>query len=209
MHPLLVARRGVYLLTRRCDSPAALHDTVAAALDAGAVLVQYRDKGEDSGRRLHEATLLARACAARSVPLIVNDDVALAQAVGAAGVHLGEHDAGLAAARAALGPGAILGASCYADPARAATAAAAGASYLAFGSFFASPTKPGARRAGVELLTSAARLGLPRVAIGGIRADNARPLVEAGADLLAVISAVFDAPDPARAVRAFEQLFNR
>jgi thiamine-phosphate pyrophosphorylase len=129
--------------------------------------------------------------------------------VGAAGVHVGEHDASLAAARAALGPDAIVGVSCYDDATRAAMLAAAGADYLAFGSFFPSPTKPHARRASTDLLSTAARHGLPRVAIGGITADNAGPLVAAGADLLAVISAVFDAPDPARAVRDFDHLFNR
>lgn len=209
MHALLAGRRGVYLLTRPSASPLALHDTVAAALDAGVVLVQYRDKSDDAQRRHAEATLLARACAARAVPLMINDDVALAAAVGAAGVHVGEHDASLAAARAALGPDAIVGVSCYDDAGRAATLAAAGADYLAFGSFFPSPTKPHARRASLDLLTGAARHGLPRVAIGGITADNAEPLVAAGADLVAVISAVFDAPDPARAVRAFDHLFNR
>lgn len=108
---------------------------------------------------------------------------------------------------AALGPDAILGASCYDDIALARAAAAQGASYVAFGAFFPSPTKPNARRAAPELLQQAATLGLPRVAIGGITPDNARSLVRAGADLLAVISGVFDAPDPAAAARAYLSCF--
>ncbi len=209
MHPLLAARRGVYLLTRPCATPMALHDTVAAALDAGVVLVQYRDKSTDTARRHAEATLLARACSARAVPFLINDDIELARTVGAAGVHVGEHDASLPAVRAALGPHAIVGVSCYNDAARAAALAASGADYLAFGSFYPSPTKPNARRASPDLLAMAAQHGLPRVAIGGITADNAGPLIAAGAELVAVISAVFDAPDPARAVCAFAPLFNR
>jgi thiamine-phosphate pyrophosphorylase len=102
---------------------------------------------------------------------------------------------------------AIIGASCYDDPGRAERAARDGADYLAFGAFHPSSTKPHARRASPQLLREAARFGLPRVAIGGITADNARPLIEAGADLLAVVSAVFDAPDIEAAARRFAQLF--
>src|SRR5690606_20835623 len=119
----------------------------------------------------------------------------------------GEDDGALREARQALGRDAILGASCYDDIARAEAAAAAGASYLAFGAFFSSPTKPGARRAAPELLAASARLGLPRVAIGGITPDNARQLIAAGADMVAVISGVFDAPDPAAAARAYRACF--
>jgi thiamine-phosphate pyrophosphorylase len=146
-------------------------------------------------------------CAAHGVPLVVNDDVELAIAVGAAGVHLGEHDADPAQARAQLGAQAIIGVSCYDSAARAARLAALGPSYLAFGSFFASPSKPNARRAEPEVLAQAAPWGLPRVAIGGITLANAAPLVAAGADLLAVISAVFDAADPRAAASAFAELF--
>ncbi|HSR65937.1 MAG TPA: thiamine phosphate synthase, partial [Xanthomonadaceae bacterium] len=147
-------------------------------------------------------------CADAGVAFIVNDDVELARATDADGVHLGEHDARPDAARARLGPDAIIGGSCYADLDRAEAAARAGASYVAFGAFFPSPTKPLARRATPELLRAAACLGLPRVAIGGIRPDNAAPLVAAGADLIAVISGVFAAPDPAAAARACADLFD-
>ena len=104
-------------------------------------------------------------------------------------------------------PGLRLGASCYDDLGRARAAAAAGADYLAFGAFFPSATKPLARRATPALLAGAAALGLPRVAIGGVTPDNARPLVEAGAALLAVVGGIFDAPDPAAATRALAALF--
>jgi thiamine-phosphate pyrophosphorylase len=124
-------------------------------------------------------------------------------------VHVGRDDASLAEARAALGPAAIVGVSCYDDLGRAAEAAASGASYVAFGSFFASPTKPGARRASPSLLADARHLAVPKVAIGGLTPDNAPALVAAGADLLAVSSAIFDAPDPRAAARAFAALYQR
>jgi thiamine-phosphate pyrophosphorylase len=139
--------------------------------------------------------------------LVINDDWALAAAVGAAGAHLGEDDGEIALARHELGPDAIVGASCYDQARLARQAVFAGASYVAFGAFFPSPTKPNARRAGPALLQETAALGVPRVAIGGITPDNARPLVAAGADLVAVISGVFDAPDPAAATRAYLSCF--
>jgi thiamine-phosphate pyrophosphorylase len=142
------------------------------------------------------------------VPFIVNDAARLAAECDAAGVHLGEHDGGIAEARALLGEDAIIGMSCYDDLQRARDAAAAGADYIAFGAFFSSPTKPGARHASTALLRDSAALGLPRVAIGGITADNGTALVEAGADLLAVISGVFDASDPVAAACAYSSCFD-
>jgi thiamine-phosphate pyrophosphorylase len=194
--------RGLYLLTRETADTPTLLRIVGAALDGGAVAVQYRDKSCDAARRLAQARALVALCAAGGVPLIVNDDVALAARASAAGVHLGEHDVPIAEARAVLGATAIIGVSCYDDPARAARLAAQGASYLAFGSFFDSATKPAARRAHPALLHEARRLGLPLAAIGGITATNCGPLVAAGASLLAVISAVFDAHDPRAAAAA-------
>lgn len=204
-HPLL-ARRGLYAIT---DGPRPdLLEIAAAALGGGAVLLQYRDKTADHARRRIEALALARLCKAHGVGLIVNDDVMLAAEVGAAGVHLGEDDGDIAAARACLGAGAIIGVSCYDAIERARAAAAAGADYVAFGAFHPSPTKPHARRAGPELLREAASLGVPRVAIGGITPENAPALIEAGADLLAVISAVFGAPDVRAAAHRFQTLFS-
>src|SRR5512142_186325 len=151
-HPLLT-RNGLYAIT---DGPR--DDLVAAceaAIDGGAVLLQYRDKTGDSARRLDEARALAELCARRQVALIVNDDVDLALASGAMGVHLGEDDADIASARAKLGPCAIVGVSCYDSIERARVLAAAGADYLAFGAFFPSPTKPSARKATPVLLREA------------------------------------------------------
>ncbi|HVJ61324.1 MAG TPA: thiamine phosphate synthase [Tahibacter sp.] len=204
-HPLL-ARRGLYAIT---DGPRTdLLDAAAAALAGGAVLLQYRDKTIDAARRHHEALALVRLCAVHGVGLIVNDDVELARAVGAAGVHLGEDDGDIAQARARLGADAVIGVSCYDAIDRARDLAAAGADYVAFGAFYPSSTKPNARRATPTLLREAAALGVPRVAIGGITPDNARPLIDAGADLVAVITAVFGARDIRAAADRFQTLFS-
>ena len=197
--------RGVYAIT---DGPRAdLAEVVQAALTGGAKLVQYRDKSADSGRRVREARALLDLCGRHNVPLIINDDVELAARIGADGVHLGADDAGIAAARQRLGDRAIIGVSCYGSIERARRLAADGADYLAFGAFFPSMTKPEAPRVGIEMLRDARALGLPLVAIGGINADNARLLVDAGADYLAVISSIFGAPDIEQATRELSALF--
>ncbi|MGN6518977.1 MAG: thiamine phosphate synthase [Dokdonella sp.] len=197
--------RGLYAIS---DGPRAdLREACAAALEGGARLLQYRDKTADAPRRLAEARALQALCARHGVPLIVNDDVDLAAAVGAAGVHLGEDDAEPAEARARLGAQAIVGVSCYDSLERARHYAAAGADYLAFGAFFASPTKPHARVASPRLLREAKAFGLPLVAIGGITHDNAHGLIDAGADAVAVISALFGARDVRAAARRFSDLF--
>lgn len=202
------ASRGVYAITPdEADTDRLLH-RVTQVLDAGAVWLQYRNKGASTALRAAQARALLPLCRAHGVPLIVNDDWRLAAAIGAEGAHLGESDGELGPARAAMGDGALIGASCYADIERARRAVDTGASYVAFGAFFPSPTKPHARRAPPGLLSAARSLGVPRVAIGGLTPDNAGPLVAAGADLLAVISGVFDAPDPARATRAFAACFD-
>lgn len=197
--------RGLYAIT---DGPrAGLLDAVAQALAGGVRLLQYRDKTADTTRRHAEAVALKRLCDVHGAPLIVNDDVALAAAVSAAGVHLGRDDGDVAAARAVLGDGAIIGVSCYDSRALADAAVKAGADYVAFGAFFPSPTKPHAVRASLELLRQSAALGVPRVAIGGITPDNAPSLVEAGADFLAVVSAVFGADDVRAAAQRFARLY--
>ena len=197
--------RGLYAIT---DGPRADLQAIAeAALSGGAGMLQYRDKTADLARRRAEATALQALCRTHGVPLIINDDVALAAVVGAAGVHLGELDVDIATARARLGPDAIIGASCYDSLQRARQLAAAGADYLAFGAFFPSPTKPHARHAAPSLLREAAVLGLPRVAIGGITPDNGGALIDAGADLLAVVSGVFGATDVRAAAHRYAILF--
>ena len=182
---------GLYAVTPDIADTALLVRKVDAAIRGGATVVQYRNKAADAGLRLAQAHALARLPALRDALLIVNDDAAIAATVGAAGVHLGEDDAGIAAARAIVGPGRLIGVSCYDDIERARSAVAAGADYVAFGSFFASTTKPAARRADRALLVNARALGVPVVAIGGITAANARALFDAGADAVAVIADVF------------------
>ncbi|MFC5571544.1 thiamine phosphate synthase [Lysobacter yangpyeongensis] len=200
-------RRGLYAITPDEPDTRRLLARVEPVLRAGASWLQYRNKHASDDLRAEQAMALLPMCRSLGIPLIINDDWALAAAIGADGAHLGEDDGEIALARHELGPDAILGASCYDDAGRARQAAFAGASYIAFGAFFPSPTKPHARCAAPALLQEAAALGLPRVAIGGITPDNARPLVAAGADLLAVISGVFDAPDPAAATRAYLSCF--
>ena len=205
LHPLL-RRRGLYAIT---DGPRAdLLDAAHAALRGGAQLLQYRDKTRDAARRLQEARALVQICAKFEVPLIINDDAELALASGAAGVHLGEEDGDIAIARAKLGTQAIIGVSCYDSLQRARDAAHAGADYLAFGAFFPSRTKPHRRQPSLELLQDAKASGLPLVAIGGITPDNGGPLVNAGADFLAAISAVFGATDIRAEAQRFTDLFN-
>jgi thiamine-phosphate pyrophosphorylase len=199
--------RGLYLLTPDESDTARLLARVEPVLGEAALL-QYRNKSAGPALRQEQAAALQTLCMHAGVPLIVNDDPELARTVGAAGVHLGEDDPDPVAARRLLGEHAIVGVSCYDDIIRARAAAEAGAGYLAFGAFFASSSKPQqARRATPALLREAASLALPRVAIGGITPDNAGALVEAGADLVAVISGVFDAPDPVAAARAFRRCF--
>ena len=201
------APHGLYLITPDEADTARLLARTAPLLAAGAAWLQYRNKSAGGALRHEQASALQELCLQAGVPLIVNDDVRLARAVGAAGVHLGEDDGDIAAARVLLGAEAIIGSSCYDQLALAEVAVAAGADYVAFGAFFATRSKTGTRRADPRLLGEAAALGVPRVAIGGITPDNARSLVEAGADLVAVISGVYDAADPVAAAHAFRQSF--
>lgn len=185
---------------------------VKAALDGGAPMVQYRNKIAPRPLRRAQAAEMLRICRAAGARLIINDDVWLAVEIGADGAHLSRDDApggSLAAARDALGPKRILGVSCYNELSRAEEAACAGADYLAFGSMFTSRTKPAAVRAPLELLGEARRqFGLPIAAIGGITLDNAPQLIDAGADMLAVVSDLFDAMDIKARAEAYQQLFN-
>lgn len=175
---------------------------VAAALGGGAAIVQYRNKTADAALRLRQARALAALVAGRGALFVVNDDADIAAAVDADGVHVGEDDATIGNARAIIGSDRLVGVSCYGTFARAPAAVAAGADYIAFGSFHPSSTKPGARRADMGLLARARSLGVPVVAIGGITASNAQALFDAGADAVAVIADVFAHDDPADVERA-------
>ena len=199
---------GLYVLTPELADTGALVTRVAAAIAGGAAVVQYRNKLGAAALRREQALALRALCRAQRAIFIVNDDVDLAREVAADGVHLGRDDAEMTAARQALGDDAIIGASCYDSLDAAERAVAAGASYIAFGSFFASRVKPQAVPAPRSLLTAAkAKWDVPVVAIGGITAANAPALIAAGADALAVISAVFDAVDITAAAVAFQLAF--
>ena len=189
--------RGLYAITP--EVPDAV-ERVRQALDGGIALLQYRRKRRDP----HEAREIAALARRYKVPLIVNDDVELALELGAEGAHLGRGDGDLGAARKRLG-GRILGASCYNDAELARRAISAGADYVAFGSVFASPTKPQAARAPLALF--ALEANVPLCAIGGITLQNAPRAIDAGADLLAVLSDLFEAPDIAARAAQYRKLF--
>lgn len=183
---------------------------VEAALIGGARWLQYRDKSGDAVKRLEEAGQLAALCRKHGCELIINDDLALAAELGV-GLHLGQEDGSLREARQQLGPNALIGATCHASLQLAEQALADGACHIAFGRFFTSQTKPGGPSADVPLLRAArARFSVPIVAIGGITLDNAAPLLDAGADYLAVINGLFgggSAEDVRHRALAFSQLF--
>jgi thiamine-phosphate pyrophosphorylase len=201
--------RGLYAITPESHATALLESRVRAALahaPQGWAALQYRNKLASPAERVSQARRLAAMARERGVRFIVNDDVDLALAVEADGVHLGRDDGDLAEARRKL-RGRILGASCYDSLDAARSAVAAGADYVAFGSVFPSGTKPGAVRAPLEVFREARTLGVPLVAIGGITLENAPHVLAAGADALAVIASLFDAEDVAARARAFADLF--
>ena len=202
-------RRGLYAITAAADTdPHRLAARVGAAIDGGAAMIQYRAKDRRDDDRHTTATLLLDLCRARGVPLIVNDDPALAADVGAAGVHVGCDDEDPRSARRIVGDRCIVGVSCYDRLDLALAAAGEGASYVAFGSFFASPTKPHAVPAPIRLLSDAReKIGLPIVAIGGITARNGAALIDAGADFIAAIDGVFGGGDVEHAARGYAALF--
>lgn len=189
--------QGLYAVTPDTHDTEALVAKVAAALAGGAQAIQYRNKTGSLAQKRDQAQRIARLCLRSGVPMIVNDDPELAAAVGADGVHLGRDDGDVVSARALIGEARLIGVSCYGDIARAQQAAEQGADYVAFGSFFASTIKRDAAPAPLSLLTQARALCVPVVAIGGITAGNAPRLVDAGADAVAVITAVFAHDEPA------------
>jgi thiamine-phosphate pyrophosphorylase len=202
-----VSLRGLYAVTPQGLESELLYEKVQRALEGGLALLQYRNKRLSTEARLQEATRIALLARGYGVPFIVNDDVGLALQAGAQGAHLGREDGELGAARVRL-PGKLLGASCYDSLELAKRAVAQGADYVAFGSVFASVTKPDAVRAPLSLFGAARSLGVPLCAIGGITLGNAEQAMQAGADLLAVISDLFDAADVTARARQFGKLFS-
>ncbi|ACB93184.1 thiamine phosphate synthase [Xylella fastidiosa subsp. fastidiosa] len=199
--------RGIYLITPDETDTARLIAHTAPLLN-GIVWLQYRNKLANTALRTEQAQALLALCRPTGIPLLINDDLELAQTIGADGVHLGMHDSNASIARAQLGPHAIIGVSCYNQIERAKQAIKAGASYVGFGAFYPSHTKTTPYRATPELLRQTTHLGVPRVAIGGLTPKNIAPIIEAGAELLAVISGIYSAKNPITALKAYQSQFN-
>lgn len=204
------AERGeckLYLISPQ-ECGGAFPDRLRAALEPGlAAAFQLRVKDVDEHELARIAEPLQRICADADVAFIVNDSMALAKRLGADGVHLGQQDGDIREARALLGPSAQIGKTCHDSRHLAMEAGEAGADYVAFGAFYPTTTKPSGYRPDPAILTWWSTLfEIPCVAIGGITSDNAGPLVEAGADFLAVCKAVWGSDDPGAAVRAFKDL---
>jgi len=201
---------GLYAITPDTDDTAALLEKVEAALSGGARLLQYRNKTASAALRLTQGRALLALCWKFQAPLIINDHLDLALALDAQGLHVGGEDGSASEARRQLGPDKILGVSCYGKLDNAHHAVEAGATYVAFGGFYPSQVKPGNARNPVSLLSEAKRaLKVPVVAIGGITVANAPALIDAGADSIAIISALFTEPDIRGAARNFSNLFRR
>lgn len=202
--------RGLYAITPEQADGARLLADIEAALSGGCRIVQFRDKLSPMPELVARARALRQLTRRHAARLLINDDLALACLVDADGVHLGRDDGNLAASRAILGPKRILGASCYADFPAARAASLAGADYVAFGAVYPSPTKPHAAAAPLDLFTQAkATLTAASCAIGGITLATAPALIAAGADLLAVITDLFSAPDIAGRAAAYQRLFEK
>ena len=204
--------RGLYAITDSQLLAGKFLSYVEAALEGGVTLLQYRDKGNDESRRLREATALLKLCEQYKTRLIINDDAELASRLGV-GVHLGQTDGSLTLARTILGREAIVGATCHGSLELAEQAKADGASYVAFGRFFTSTTKPDAPAIALDILEQArARFHLPIAVIGGVTLENAAQLVAHGADLLAVVHGLFGAQttqEVTHRARAFNALLKR
>lgn len=198
---------GLYAITQTDNKSAeTVIDEVGAAIKGGAVAVQYRDKNPQDQHFLGGE--LVRLCHHYGVPLIINDDIELAATLGADGVHLGKDDSDIIQARNRLGSDAIIGVSCYNSVDRALNLQNQGATYVAFGRFFSSSSKPLAAQADIETLQHAKRLlHVPIVAIGGILPKNGLQLLNAGADLLAVIGGLFEA-QPQQSAANYHALFH-
>lgn len=202
--------RGLYAITPEAANGERLLADVVAALAGGCRVLQFRDKESTMAERVARARALRELTRRFGCALLINDDLALARLIDADGVHLGRDDGSLAAARAILGPAKILGTSCYADLPAAIEASAAGADYVAFGAVYPSPTKPLAPPVAVDLFFRAkTTLTAATCAIGGITLANAPPLIDAGTDLLAVISDLFSAPDIAARAAQYQRLFEK
>lgn len=199
---------GLYLVTPDWDDTAQLLQVTEQALQGGVRLLQYRHKTAPAALQREQAVALQQLCRQYACPFVINDHLALCQELDTDGVHVGATDTGVAQARRMLGPDKIVGASCYGDLALALAAQTDGASYVAFGGFYPSRVKRYPVTTPVTILSeAAAQIHLPKVVIGGMTATNAAPLVQEGAQMVAAISSVYQAPDPQQAARQFAMLF--
>jgi thiamine-phosphate pyrophosphorylase len=199
---------GLYLVTPDWDDTEQLITVTEQALLGGAAIVQYRHKFADGILRDEQASVLLELCRRFDIPFIINDHVELCLRLDADGVHVGGTDISVAAARAAVGPKKIVGASCYGDLSLGHAADAAGASYVAFGGFYPSRIKKYPVTTDFDIVSTAcAAIALPNVVIGGMTVENCRPLIAAGAHMVAAISSVYLAADPQAAAREFANLF--
>lgn len=186
-----------------------LINKVTHAIHGGLKILQYRDKSNDYPTRLADAIQLRELCCRHNIPLIINDDIELAKLLHADGVHLGQDDNDIRHARQRLGDKAIIGISCYNQIDLALAAQAQGANYVAFGTFFNSPTKPNAPTASIKTLQIAKqKIHIPICTIGGITLDNAAQLIDNGADMVAVISGLFSVHDIGTTAKQFSEYFS-
>ena len=201
---------GLYAITPDVADTALLVRMTRQVLAGGARLVQYRNKTAEAELRLDQAQTLLNLCREHNVPLIINDHLDLAIAVGADGIHLGQDDIPVATARYRLGPEKIIGVSCYNHMERATEAEKQGVDYVAFGAFFVSPTKPNTVTAPMSLLRQSRQmLHVPVVAIGGITLPHVADLIRHGADVIAASSSLFGVLDTQSAAENFSRLITQ
>ena len=201
--------KGLYAITPDMADLNTLIQKTQSAIEGGAFMVQYRSKIQDRAVKMQQCAAILRLCREYDVPCIVNDDVEMCRILEADGVHLGENDDNIAEVRRILGEDAIIGSSCYDQLERAKQAQKEGASYVAFGAMFPTPTKPNAPRATLELLRETkSEIEIPIVAIGGITVNNAHDVIEAGVDAIAVITSLYESNSIKETAETFLKMFH-
>ncbi len=201
--------KGLYVITPDMTDLNTLIHKTKLAIEGGAFMVQYRSKMQDRVVKMQQCAAILRLCREYDVPCIINDDVEMSRILEADGVHLGVNDDNIAEVRRILGEDAIIGSSCYDQLERAKQAQKEGASYVAFGAMFPTPTKPNAPRASFELLSEAKReIHIPIVAIGGITVNNAHDVIETGIDAIAVITSLYEAKSIKETAETFLKMFH-
>ena len=201
--------KGLYAITPDSADLNTLIQKTQLAIEGGAFMVQYRSKIRNRDVKMQQCAAILRLCREYDVPCIVNDDVEICRVLKADGVHLGEKDDNIAEVRHILGEDAIIGSSCYDQLNRAKQAQKEGASYVAFGAMFPTPTKPNAPRATLELLREAkSEIQIPIVAIGGITMNNAHDVIKTGIDAIAVITNLYESNSIKETAETFSQMFH-